>query len=189
MLKFELKIILYGIFMGVTLNVLRQSKDWKESYNHSLIIERSEELSSIERVMSVCEKSLNVCGYVPIMSSLSALNRGLVGSIEIITGQVRFISQTSSLVCSCLRGQSDIAHRSSEEALNALKLSAYGIANINRSVVEAIPVLGNLTSYVYDHCDLRLKYQIKEENLSSFSDSVSCIKKMLNDDDVLLLGA
>ena len=132
--------------------------DLKGKYNHSLMIESVGEPSDFEGRMMVMEKGLNLFGRIPFVSNLSAIGRAWTGGLEMLKGQVSLFSQAPSLVCSHFQGQESLIQESQKKALNALKISAHGAANLNRAAIESIPFWGNAACFAYDHCNLRLKY-------------------------------
>jgi hypothetical protein len=90
------------------------------------------------------EKTLNVFGYIPIISTISGSIRAVYGKVELISGLG--IAAISSLSCSYNR---NVDH--------GLELAVHGLANICRAAVEIIPFV-NWLCIPYDLAN-RFEYQ------------------------------
>jgi hypothetical protein len=89
------------------------------------------------------EKTLNIFGYIPIVSSFSATIREAFGDVELISGVA--IAAFSALA----NNERQVDH--------GVELAIHGVANICRSCVEMIPFI-NLACIPYDISN-RFEYQ------------------------------
>jgi len=95
----------------------------------TLIILNSDGWSSSTDITSTNCK-LNRYGYRPIVSTITGLGRALLGIVHTIV----------HLVCAIF----------SKNREHYLQEASLGAKNIGRGVVEAIPVIGNITMFVID---------------------------------------
>jgi hypothetical protein len=73
---------------------------------------------------------LNCLGYLPVISTISGLSRALLGTVHTI----------GHLACA-------IFSKHKEHHLQEAKL---GLKNIGRGLIEAIPIIGNITMLIID---------------------------------------
>jgi hypothetical protein len=103
---------------------------------------------------------LNLLGYIPVVSTITGLGRALLGLVHTIV----------HLACS-------IFSKNRDHHLEEAKL---GAKNIGRGLIEAIPVIGNITMFIVD-----LKRMNKFEKMAK--DQIDKNKSAYNNQAVMFI--
>lgn len=108
----------------------------------------------LDITLTTFETGLNYAGYVPIVSSFSAVVRAEYGKIEIICGIAAavFFAVRALLAEGA---QKEFLWKRSEDSLEYV---AHGFANIIRAVFECVPFVSLVTCLPYDLCKNRFSY-------------------------------
>ncbi len=107
------------------------------------------------------ENTFNKLGYIPIVSTITGSTRALYGTAEL----------TAGIGLQCLKGAqyfitANPEHRN--EAAAGYWYAFHGAHNINRGAIECVPVIGNISTILYDHilC-LRMNYTFERISLDT----------------------
>jgi hypothetical protein len=107
---------------------------------------------NIGEYFSDFERGLNFLGYFPGISTISGQVRDLYGSAELIAG-------LALSIFSALFGSKNSA-RQDNQIKHGLEWIAHGSVNVLRSIIEKIPVYGNIACLIYDLSAKRFEYQM-----------------------------
>lgn len=88
---------------------------------------------------------LNILGYIPVVSTVTGLARALLGIVHIIV----------HLTCSIFNNRD---HHLAEAKL--------GLKNIGRGLVEALPIIGNITMLIVDQVRMSKFHKMAEEQIN-----------------------
>ena len=91
-------------------------------------------------IFPVFEKTLNICGYIPAVSSVSGPIRALYGKAKIITGIAAAIFSASGV----------ITLSPTIAPILATHLIFSGLIELFRGAIETIPVFGNIACIIHD---------------------------------------
>jgi len=93
-------------------------------------------ISRTEKALIRAERALNMCGYIPVVSSFTGAFRVVAAVIQLLVAAL-FALLLTLVRCAAL-------------SRRCWNISANGLANIFRGAVEKIPLAGNLACYLYD---------------------------------------
>ena len=111
----------------------------------------------LERTLAKGEEALNLIGYVPVVSTMSAALRALSGKLQVVLGIIFAIVYFSLLGFSETRKIKHFLHLKS-----SFGQIFHGICNIVRSLLEAVPFLSLVTCLPYDRLlKKRFKYSVE----------------------------
>lgn len=114
----------------------------------------------LEKTLAKAEMALNLIGYIPLISLLSASIRGLGGMLQLILG-----------LCFALGYFVLLGFTESRKIKHFVLLktsfahSIHGICNMLRAKIEAIPFLGLMICLPYDRL-LKKRFKYSIENFS-----------------------
>lgn len=110
----------------------------------------------LNNILGKTEHAFNVLGWVPVLSSASGAIRIIAGKVQLVAAlALAFFQKISGLI---FQKKSYI-----ELSNHSFDYVKHGIANICRGYLETIPLIGNVSLFVYDLLpDSRMKYE--EEN-------------------------
>lgn len=118
----------------------------------------------LEKTLAKAEEALNLVGYIPLLSVISASVRSVGGKLQALGGLL------FALGCFGL-GWFSPHHKKRklfQLCRNGIEYLIHGLLNIFRSIFEAIPFLSLVTCLPYDRVlQKRFKYSLEEEPESS----------------------
>ncbi len=100
--------------------------------------------SGLDELLQDFEQTLNVFGYIPIISTFSGSIREAYGSIQVTAG-IAFAILSS------------LSQNNDRQAEHGVEIAIHGFTNMCRATVEAIPFI-NLITIPYDIVN-RFEYQ------------------------------
>lgn len=118
---------------------------------------------AVERVLYTIEQGLNVAGYIPVVSNISGSIRIAFGLTEIIGGLAAGIFMTAKGLLTGKDRQEKLNHVKYTIEFIYLPSFCHGMTNYGRGLVEMVPLLGNLSTFLYDKSGYRLRY-VSETN-------------------------
>lgn len=125
---------------------------------------------SVNTWLSAYEQTSNSTGAIPVIGSYTALCRFALGYIQLISS---LVAMTIGLLSSaCWERGKDILK-------NGAVHFCHGAANLGRSLVEMVPILGTCFSFVYDaFWKMRFKYDPAHEitSIPSIWEAHRCIQ-------------
>lgn len=96
------------------------------------------------------ELSLNVIGYIPILSLGSATIRALYATVQIVAGiAFGILSNFISLFSSDTEKKRFIV---------PFKYAFHGVLNFQRALIETVLIVGNVGCFLYDWMGYRVEY-------------------------------
>lgn len=109
----------------------------------------------LDRNLTAFETGLNYAGYVPIVSSCTAVVRAIFGTVEIICGVA-----TAAIFAFRALLVEGAAQRKEEwdKAYQAIRYGFHGYANIVRAFFEIVPFVSLVTCLPFDLSGERLHY-------------------------------
>lgn len=113
---------------------------------------------AVERVLYAIEQGLNVAGYIPVVSNISGPIRIAFGLTEMIGGLAAGIFMTAKGLLTGKDRQEKLNHVKYTTDFIHLPSFCHGMTNIGRGIIEQVPVLGNLSTFLYDRLGYRLPY-------------------------------
>ncbi len=112
----------------------------------------------LARTLAKSEEALNLIGYIPIVSALSAGVRAFGGKLQVLIGLGFAII---SLFLTFKLQRNKLRHFMNFRF--SLELFLHGISNILRAVIEAVPCLSLVTCLPYDRVfHKRFKYTFED---------------------------
>ena len=116
------------------------------------------------------EQILNTLGYIPLVSSISGTGRIVYGSVETLAGNVSCTYKSCQYFITGNR-----EHRN--QAAAHFWYAVHGVMNVQRGGWEFVPIIGNLSTFLYDKAvRLRANYtyeEISDHTLPIFDPSKS----------------
>jgi len=116
------------------------------------------------------EETLNTLGYIPIVSTASGSVRIVYGSLETVAGNVSCVYKGCQYF---ITGNREHRNQAAAHYLYAV----HGALNVQRGIVEFVPIIGNTVVFLYDKAArLRANYtyeQISPKTLPIFDPSKS----------------
>jgi hypothetical protein len=100
--------------------------------------------SGIDGLFQGLEQTLNVFGYIPLISTASSYVRGSYGSLQVTAGVAVAIL-------------SSLSQNNDRQAEHGVEIAIHGFANMCRATIEFVPFL-NLITIPYDIVN-RFEYQ------------------------------
>ena len=117
----------------------------------------------LERTLSKGEQALNLIGYIPFVSTMSAALRLLGGKLQALLGFVFAAVYFCFLKFSKARKVKHLFYLKS-----GFSHGMHGIGNIIRSTIEAVPFLSLITCLPYDRfLKIRFRYHAEKFPASS----------------------
>lgn len=115
----------------------------------------------LEKTLARGEESLNLIGYIPVISSMSAAVRALGGKLQALIG---FGFAVYSLIAGLKSSRGKIRHFLNFSA--SLSHFLHGLANMLRAAIEAVPFLSLVTCLPYDRFfHKRFKYALEDSDI------------------------
>lgn len=93
------------------------------------------------------ERGLNVLGYMPIVSKVSSMIRGMFAIAEIVFGIALGILSNLIFIA-----------QDNEEKHAPFYYTYHGLLNIPRAFIESFPFAGNFLCLIYDYKGYRIGY-------------------------------
>ena len=107
--------------------------------------------SFISYKLKQVEEGLNVLGYFPLISNVSAAERAILGTVEAVASLAVFSLYLCFSFCA-------IEKAVTYQGLYCLYYTAHGVANVVRAIFESLPFIGNVLCFAYDALGYRLEY-------------------------------
>ncbi len=108
---------------------------------------------TFENALAATERTLNLFGYVPFVSTVSGGLRIIYGKVEIITG----LALSAIGIVGALCKQGSDRKSAMDQADSFFKYSIHGLANVARGLVESVPFV-NLVCFFWDQANERMAY-------------------------------
>lgn len=160
---------------------------WKESYNDGLTLRHydrngnpiNESIEDEDTLAYLERKAFNRLGYIPAISNLTAVLRASIGAVSMLEGIADFSfygsyffyctakdayknyfeNRTISIVDLFDEKQmTDERWDIRRKTVNSIRYFSHGMANFGRSLVEFVPIFGNLACWAYDRAGFRFRY-------------------------------
>lgn len=115
----------------------------------------------LDQRLANLENTFNILGYVPLVSTITGPARALYGTAELTAGiGLHYLKGAQYFITA------NPEHRN--EAAAGYWYVFHGAQNINRGAIECLPIIGNLSTILYDQilC-LRMNYTFERISLDT----------------------
>ena len=111
----------------------------------------------VHKSLAKAEEVLNLVGYIPLVSLLSATVRTLGGKLQILLGLVFAIGCFMAGLTAPLRKKKHF-----QNAKWSIGHAFHGLLNIVRALIESVPFLSLITCLPYDRIfKIRMRYSLE----------------------------
>jgi glycosyltransferase A (GT-A) superfamily protein (DUF2064 family) len=111
----------------------------------------------IHKTLAKAEEVLNLVGYIPLVSLLSAAVRTLGGKLQLLLGLVFAIGCFMAGITTPLRKKKHF-----QNARWSIGHALHGVLNILRALIESVPFLSLITCLPYDRVfKIRIRYSLE----------------------------